>query len=170
MSSILEGYKLFGIVALISGLISVIAGLYSDNWAIVIIGLALLVIGALVYAEKVKGKVNIVKFYLIIYGIAFFIAGTQLDGLMMWFHIVVGILALFIGLSMYFGEKRGEIWWIILLVVFLVLTVIGLLDLSDIDFGTLKGIVASVGIIFSLILNVYMLFFLFSKEVKSKFK
>jgi len=169
-SSIVDNYKMFGLFALISGIIATGASIFGNNMSGVVLGLALLVVGLLAYAGRIKGKVNIVQFYLIIYGIAYIVAGALQSGfVVILVFVLIGIIAALLGFTMYSGKTSSNIWWIILVVVFLLLIVIGFLDLIDTDFGELKGIISAIGTIFAVITNVYMLYFMLSNEVKKKF-
>ena len=169
-SSILDNYKVFGIVALISGIIAVATSIWANNMSGVVLGLALLVIGLLAYSGRVTGKVNIVQFYLIIYGIAYIVAGAlQGNVFVVLTFVVIGIIAALIGFTLYTGKTSSGLWYVILLIVFLLLIVIGFLDIIDNDFGKIEGIVSTIGTIFSVITSVYMLFFMLSSEVKKKF-
>jgi len=169
-SSVLDNYKIFGIVALISGLIAVAASIWAKNMSGVVLGLALLVIGLLAYTGRITGKVNIVMFYLIIYGIAYIVAGAlQENAFVIVTCILIGVIAAFLGFTMYSGKTSSEIWRIILIIVFVLLIIIGFLDIIDNDFGKLEGIIATIGSVFAVITNVYMLFFMLSNEVKKKF-
>jgi len=169
-SSVIDNYKVFGIIALISGLIAVAASIWGDNMSGVVLGLALLVVGLLAYTGRIAGKVNIVQFYLIIYGVAYIVAGALQDNfLVILTFVLIGIIAAFLGFTMYSGKTSSNIWWIILVIVFLLLIIIGFLDIIDNDFGELEGIIAAIGSIFAVITNVYMLFFMLSSEVKKKF-
>jgi hypothetical protein len=169
-SSIVDNYKMFGLFALVSGIIAVGASIWGDNMSGVVLGLALLVVGLLAYTGRIKGKVNIVQFYLIIYGIAYIVAGALQDNfLVVLTFVVIGIIAALIGFTLYSGKTSSNIWWIILVIVFVLLIVIGFLDIIDNDFGKLEGIVSAIGIVFSVVVNLYMLFFMLSNEVKKKF-
>ena len=118
------------------------------------------------YNKFITGKVGAVQIYLLLVGIGYVVAGLLSSG---WFLLIVGLIAVFIGFSMYANKTRGEFWRYILIVVFVVLSLIWLLTLFECDFGSAKGICSAISVACIMITNIYMLFFVLSKEVKAKF-
>lgn len=173
--SFFDNIKIFGILAIVVGIISIVLGGYggysSGSWVTAsgaVGGLMLLVLGLLCYLGKFDSKPGVVSGYLMLYGLAFIIIGLM--GL--WagiINVIIGLVAIFIGFRMYSGSKNGPIWWYLLVVIFILLILGNLISVFGIGFGSVEAILSAVSTVCLLIVNLYLFLFILDSSVKSKF-
>ena len=183
--SFLDDMKMFGLIAMIIGLISLLTAVLShtDNIALlvawIIPPIAMLFVGYLAYNGDIKKKFEAVYSYLIFCGIALAISYilifviNGLDGdwaLENIIYIVVGIFAFFVGVDLRSGLKLSFIIWIILFLVFMLFIIVNLFAIIRMDFDPLLESLALLAVyVLSAIMSVYLLYFTASVDVRKRF-
>jgi len=182
--SFLDDLKIFGIVTMLIGVISLITAVVAHKddlvlmvaWAL--LPLAILLIGFTAYNGELKKKFDVVYTFLIFCGLALvisyaiiFIAGG-LDGNWVLKHLLfigVGLFAFIIGVDMRTGVKMSMLIWILLALVFLVFLVVSILSILDGSTANLEGIAQLATQVLFMVMSVYMLYFTLTTEVRNKF-
>lgn len=174
--SFLDDIKMYGLVAIVIGVLSIALGAYGaydqdwelESFAPIVSGIMLLLVGYFAYSGQTKGKVNALSMYLVLVGIGFIIVGllTLTAGIL---SIIIGLIAAFIGYRLGLGKKQSTLWYIILAIVFLIMIIVSFIGIFALFTGDTEMVISGVASIFSLVMYVYVLYFLFSDEVKAKF-
>ena len=182
--SFLDDLKIFGIVTMLIGVISLITAIvaHMDNlvlmaaWAL--LPIAILLIGFTTYNGELKKKFDVLYTFLIFCGLALvisyaiiFVTGG-LDGDWVLKHLLfvgVGLFAFIIGVDMRTGVKMSMLIWILLALVFLVFLVVSILSILDGSTANLEGIAQLATQVLFMIMSVYMLYFTLTTEVRNKF-
>jgi len=180
--SFLDDIKIYGLIAMIVGLLSLLLGVYgaidtdhaaAGYAAAAIPGLMLIFVGFLAYTGKTRSKLTALTYFLLFVGIGIFIAaclGVYGENLSLMVGVVAGLVAAVIGYLLYSGKKLDNIWWIVLLLVFILFAIFKLLEAVDnLKAGGINGAAGFISAILYLVLFLYMVYFLMSKEVKDKF-
>jgi len=180
--SFLDDIKIYGLIAMIVGILSLLLGVFgaidtdhaaTGSVAAAIPGLMLIFVGFLAYQGKTRSKLTTLTYFLLFVGIGIFVAaclGVYGDNLSLMVGVVAGLIAAVIGFMLYSGKKMDKIWWIVLLLVFILFAVFKLLEaVNNLDAGGINGIAGFISALLYLVLFLYMVYFLLSKEVKDKF-
>ena len=183
--SFLDDMKMFGLVTMLIGLISIVTAVLSHTDDLVLMvawlipPIALLLVGYMAYNGEIKRKYEAVCSYLIIYGIAMAISYILIfvlrgiDGDWVLEHLLyigVGLFAFFIGVDLRSGLKLNFLIWILLFLVFLLFVIVNLLAIIRIDFDPILDALALLAVhVLSMVMSVYLLYFTISDDVRRRF-
>jgi len=178
--SFLNDIKIYGVVAIVVGALAVLMAVYgmidqgasARTIAPAIPGIMIIFVGFLAYTGKTRVKRTAVANFLLFVGIGIFVAaclGVYGENLALMVGVIAGLIAAYVGFMLYKNRKLDNIWWILLVVVFLLLIIFDILSAFDQDHGKLSGILRAVSYLLHIVLYVYIMYFLFSDEVKRKF-
>ena len=182
--SFLDDLKIFGIVTMLIGVISLVTAVIANRhdilmmiaWAL--LPIAILLIGFTTYNGELKKKFDVLYTFLIFCGLALligyaiiFVSGG-LDGDWVLKHLLfvgVGLFAFMIGVDMRTGVKMSMLIWVLLALVFLVFLVVSILSILDGTTANLEGIAQLATQVLFMVMSVYMLYFTLTTEVRNRF-
>jgi len=182
--SFLDDLKIFGIVAMAIGVLSLITVVVSHNKDIVmmiawaVLPIAILLVGFATFNGELRKKFDVLYTFLIFCGLALVISYVVifvvdgLDGEWVLKHLLfvgVGLFAFMIGVDMRTGIKMSMLIWVLLALVFLVFLVVSILSILDGNTADLEGIAQLATQILFMIMSIYMLYFTLTNEVRNRF-